>query len=201
MRADQPVSCTQLAARANAYRAAHRALKDAEIVAKKERGEALAALEQIHQPYIKARAVTEQYVSDLAIPKSLKSLATDTDKVDAIRTLLEILDLHDDEPGWASELTAGDFGRLAPEAIREISEWIGANANLEKAVRARMEAYTAAWEPFLGFRDVVRATYSSSSVHYRRLLVRSNGKLAVDDPVDGPGDGPVDGPAPGPTNG
>ncbi len=175
----------RLATEATAFHATDTGLKNAEVVAKKEHGEALGALVQIDQPYRKARVVTVQYVDDLAIPKTLKSLSTDTDKRDAIRTLVEILDAHDDEPGWAADLMAGDFGRLAPIAIREVSEWIDANGNLEKAVRARMDAYSAAYDRFLRFRDVVRETYTPSSIHYRRLLVRSNGKLAVDDPNDG----------------
>lgn len=174
----------KLAPVAVAFRAGHSGLKNAEVMAKKERSEGLAALEQIDQPYRKTRVVAQQYVKDLAFPKTLKSLPTETDKRDAVRGMLEIIDLHDDEPGWAADLSAGEFGRLAPEAIREISEWIEANGNLEKAVRARMDAYNAAYEPFLRFREVVRTVYSPSSVHYRRLLVRSNGKLAVEDPVD-----------------
>ncbi|HEY8427785.1 MAG TPA: hypothetical protein VIL20_05400 [Sandaracinaceae bacterium] len=182
----------KLAAKATRFRSSHKGLKNAETAAKKERREALAALEAIHPPYMQARSVAANYVTDLAIPVSLKSLSTETDKCDAIRDLLAILDTYDDEPGWASELVEGDFGRLAPEAIREVSEWIEANAALEKAVRERAEAYAEAYPAFLRFRDVVRTTYSPSSMHYRRLVVRSNGKLAVEDPVD-QGDGPIDG--------
>ncbi len=179
----------KLAADATTYRASHDGLKNAEVVAKKEHGEELQALEDVDQPYLKARTVTKIYVKDLAVPETLKSLSTDTDKRDALRSLLEILDANDDSPGWAADLTSGDFGRLAPIAIQQITEWITADGNLETAVHARQEAYAKAYERFLEFRDVVRATYTSSSIHYRRLLVRSSGTLAVEDPSSGGGNG------------
>lgn len=175
------------------FMGSHKGLLNAEVAARKERREGLQALETVDQPFRVARVVAQKYVVDLAIPKTLKSLSTETDKRNAIRELLELLDAHDDEPGWAKDLTDGEFGRLAPQAIRELSEWIDASANVEKAVRERIKAYAAAYGPFLDFRDVVREVYSSKSTHYRRLMIRPNGKLVVDDPVDGPSDDdPID---------
>lgn len=173
-----------LVSEAMTYRGAYQALMDAEKKAKKELREALKALVEIDQPYRKARTVTLLYVKDLAVPETLKSLDTDTDRKDAISTLLGILDEHDDEPGWAQDLTAGEFGRLAPEAIRELDELIKASSDLEKAMRARAKAYGPAYEAYLGFKQVVRNAYGASSRHYRRIHVKSNGKLAEDDPVD-----------------
>lgn len=173
-----------LAADAAAFIAAHKAIANAEKSHKKERAEALVALAEIEQPYIEARAAMEVFIDDLALPKALSTLETATDKRDAIASMLEIIDAHDDAPGWAKDLTDGAFGRLAPGAIREITEWIAADGDLEKAVRARAAAYGAAYPDFIAFRRVVRASYGKSSVHYRRLVVRSSGKLEVDDPTD-----------------
>lgn len=176
----------RLVSEAAAFRAAHKAVKDADEKASSERGQALDALAKIDQPYRQARAVALQYVTDLAIPDTLKSLDTDTDRRDAIRDLQALLDDHDDAPGWAKDLTDGEFGRLAPDAIREIDEWIAANGDLETATNARAAAYGPAYERYLGFKDVVRQTYGSSSIHYRRIHVRRGGKLAVDDPLEDP---------------
>lgn len=163
---------------------AHRAIENIEKAYKKERGEGLVILEKIDQPYIEARTAMGIFIKDLALPKTLKTLTTATDKRDAIARMLEILDAHDDEPGWAKDITDGAFGRLALEAIREISEWIKADGDLEKAIRERAAAFAAAYPAFLDFRSQVRASYGTSSVHHRRLIVRANGKLAVDDPAD-----------------
>jgi hypothetical protein len=169
---------------ATGFIAAHKAIENAEKALKKERGEGLVALTKIEQPYSEARTAAAIFIKELALPAALGSLTTETDKRDAIARLLEILDAHDDEPGWAKDLTDGAFGQLAPEAIREITEWIAANGDLEKAVRGRAAAYAAAYPAFLDFRSQVRASYGKSSIHYRRLLVRSNGKLVIDDPTD-----------------
>ncbi len=171
----------RFAEQAKAFRVAHKGAKNAEKSASKERMEAFEALAKIDQPYLKARAVAKLYVTDLAIPDTLKQLDTDTERADAVRDLLNLLDDHDDAPGWAQELTSGEFGTLAPEAVREIQEWIHANGDLEKAIDARAAAYGPAYERYLGFKDVVRNTYTPSSVHYRRIHVRKDGKLAVDD--------------------
>src|SRR5690606_5473232 len=163
---------------------AHLAVMDAEKKHKKERVEALVALAEIDQPYREARNAMAEFITDLALPKTLKSLPTATDKLDAIERMLEILDAHDDTEEWARVLLAGRFGTLAPVAIREISEWIEADGDLESAVRARTAAFAAAWPGFLSFRRQVRESYGDSSVYHRQLVVRASGKLAVDDPVD-----------------
>lgn len=180
----------KLAGPAATFLTTHKALVNAETKAKKEGAEALAALEAIDQPYRKARAVAQEYVVDLALPETLKSLSTDTDKSNAIKDLLGILDEHDDAPGWAAELTdatkPGSFGALAPTTIREIDEGVGANAGVEKAQRDRAAAYGPAYERYLGFKNVVRNTYGSKSMHYRRIHIRKNGRLLVEeDPVTG----------------
>lgn len=169
------------------YLAAYQGLADAEVVAKKEGDEGVKALASIGPAYLKARSVAARYVKDVALPETLKSLTTDTDRKTAIGELLSILDDNDEENDWAKELMTSvpgeprAFGELAPEAIREISEWTAANVALSKAVRKRAEAFGAAHEAYLEFKDVVRNTYGPKSIEYRRIHLRKNGKLAVDD--------------------
>ena len=174
----------KLAAAVAEFIASHKAIENAEKAHEKERSEALIMLAKIEQAYIEARTAMAIFIDDLALPKALSTLSTATDKRDAIATRWEMLDERDDEPGWAKDLTDGRFGQLALETIREITEWIAADGNLEKAVRARAAAYAAVYPPFLAFRGQVKASYGKTSVHYRGLVVRSNGKLAVDDPTD-----------------
>jgi len=189
----------RLATQAAGFIAAHKAILNAEQAHQKERSEALVALAKIEQPYIEARTAMAIFIEDLALPKALSTLSTATDKRDAIASMWEILDAHDDEPGWAKDLTDGQLGALAVETIREITEWIAADGNLEKAVRDRAAAYAAAYPRFLELRAQVKASYGKSSVHYRRLVIRSNGKLVVDDPTDADTD--VVDPTGGPTEG
>lgn len=174
----------KVATHAAEFLAAHKAILNAEKAHKKERSEALVMLAKIQQPYLEARTAMGMFVDDLALPKALTKLSTATDKRDAIATMWEILDALDDEPGWAKDITDGPFGQLALQTVIEVTEWIAADGDLEKAVRARAAAYAALYPVFLGFRSQVRASYGKSSVHYRGLVVRSNGKLAVDDPTD-----------------
>ena len=79
----------------------------------------------------------------------------------------------------------GPFGRKAADAVREVAEAIASSKTLDDAVKARAEAFGAAYERYLPFKDVVRATYGASSARYRRIHIRANGKLSVDDPEGG----------------
>lgn len=190
-----------LAAPAKVFLDAHAALEKAEAVAKKEGAEAVAALETIDPLYLKARAVADAYVKDSPIPRTLKSLRTDTDRKNALVEMLELLDEHDgdDEAGegggddagnWAKDLMTSEpgeppsFGELAPQVIQELVEWIAANLVVDEAEDARAKAYGPAYEAYLKFKNVVRNTYGKSSLRYRRIHVRKSGKLAVEDPND-----------------
>lgn len=184
----------KFAAPAQRYTNAYAALVDMEAKQRKERREALGILEDIDQPYKEARHVVAAFVKDLAIPLTLKSISTATDKLTAIERLLEIVDAHAPEEGeegegagegdsaesWAQAVLASPFGQLAPVAIREISEWTDADDELEKAVRERAAAFTEAWPRFLEFRRQVRLSYGQNSIHHRRLVVRATGRLAIE---------------------
>lgn len=182
----------KLAAAAARFLAAHRALLNVEQKRDKERGEALVTLEQIQQPYDEARTAMETFIADLAIPRSLSTLTTVTDQREAIGRMLEIIDARKATEQWAQDLSAAGFGALAPVALREIDEWVEASGDHEDAVRERALASAEAYPRFLRFRDQVRASYGDNSIHYRRLIVDSSGRLAVDDIDDVPVDTEVD---------
>jgi len=180
-----------LAVPGSAYLDADKALKDAEAKEKKERKEGLAALEAITDPYAKVRKLAFMYVKDRSLPAALSDLPTDTDKMEGIRLLLEIVD-ENKAADWAKELvedtSPNSFVNLAPIAIREIDEWSRASVSVQKARNKRAELYGVAYEAYLSFKDMVRTVFGPSSIHYRRIHVKSNGKIALDD-VDGDDDG------------
>jgi hypothetical protein len=108
----------------------------------------------------------------LVLPETLKSVRTDTDKMDAIESLQEVLEANG-AAGWAQDLLGGDFGRLAPDTIREIDEAIQVDASLAAARRARAQAFGPAHEAYLSFKRLVRAACGPTSRDYRRIHIRS----------------------------
>lgn len=167
---------------AMAFRATHAALRAAETASGKEGAEARVALLAIDAPYRLARAIAFSYVPTLQIPTTLKQQPTDTDKMNAIRALLRVLDERDETEAWAAEQLEGDFGRLAPDAIREIEEWIQANKDLQRARDARIAAAAPAYERFLAFKDVVRQAYGSKAIQYKRIHLRPGAAEAPAEP-------------------
>jgi hypothetical protein len=155
------------------FRNAHTALGSAETKAKKETGEGRAALAAIDSPYRVTRSAALSFVPSLTLPSTLKQQPTDTDKMLAIRSLLRELDARDETEAWAAAELAGEFGRLAPDTIREIEEWVQANKDLQHARDARASATGLAYERFLAFKDVVRQAYGSKSRQYKRIHLRS----------------------------
>lgn len=155
------------------FRTAHIELGSAETKAKKESGEGRTALAAIDSPYRVTRATALSYVPSLTLPTTLKQQPTDTDKMIAIRGLLRELDARDEAEPWAAAELAGEFGRLAPDTIREIEEWIQANKDLQHARDARVTAAGVAYERFIAFKDVVRQAYGSKSRQYKRIHLRS----------------------------
>jgi hypothetical protein len=179
----------RLAPRAEAFRAAAAALIDAEASATKERREVDSAVARIAAPYKLARSIVRARMSELAVPENLGSLATDTDKKLAIGELLEGIERSSGEP-WADEILAGDFGRLAPEAIREIDEGVLASASRKAAADARAAAAGPAYEEYLSFKAAVLAGMGRRSAAYQRLARRVHSGAgdepapAVEEPAD-----------------
>lgn len=174
-----------LAGPAAEYDATHKELVLAEEEAKKQGGEALAALQRIDQPYSVARSLSRMYMPDITLPTALGTLRTETDKKNAIQTLHDMLARRAESEEWARKVLEGEFGQLAPETVREINEWIVANAAVQKARKRRATAYGLAYEAFMDFKDLVRNAYGKSSREYRRLHVRNLERgTDVDDGAD-----------------
>ena len=166
-----------------AFRAAHAGLTAAETRARKEGAEGRASLAAIDAPYRITRAVAFSFVPELLLPTTLKQQSTDTDKMNAIGGLLRVLDERDEAEAWAADLLASDFGRLAPDTIREIEEWIQANKDLQQARDARVAASGPAYERFIAFKDVVRQVYGSKSRQYKRIHLRAAAAETAADPT------------------
>ncbi len=155
---------------AEEFLGADRAVNVAESAASKENKEASAALVEIDGLYRESRAVALAFVPTLKVPDTLKRQPTDTDKVNAIEALLDVIDDHAGKD-WADELLGGGFGLKAPLAIKEINEAIEANKELSSAREARAKAFGPAYEHYLAFKRVVREAYGPQSKEYKRIHV------------------------------
>lgn len=164
---------------ADAFLAAFKKLIAAESAANKEGAEAHAALASFDQPYQAARAMAKGYLPNEVLPDTLKSLATDTDRKNAILRLRSLLEAHQDAP-WAKAQLDGPFGAKAADVVREVTEWIAANADLSGAVTTRASAYGPAYEQYLTFKNIVRTTLGSASHQYRRIHIRAGASDATD---------------------
>jgi hypothetical protein len=161
-----------LRAAAEAFLYAHAAVRKTETAFRKENREALDALASLNAPYREARSVVLAFAPETVLPDTLRSLSTDTDRLDAIEQLLDTLDDHAGE-AWADELTQGTFGQLAASAVKELNEAIVANKALSAAREARAAAYGPAYERYLRFKRVVRDALGPKSRQYQRIHLRS----------------------------
>ena len=165
---------------AQTYLAAYDKLIKAESAAKKEGAEANTALTDFDQPYASARAMVRGFLPNEVLPDTLKSLATDTDRKNAIIHLRNALEAQGDATAWAKAQLDGPFGTHAADVIREVSEWIDANGAVADAVTARAAAYGPAYEKYLAFKNIVRTTHGRSSHQYRRIHIRGSADSSVD---------------------
>jgi 3-oxoacyl-ACP reductase-like protein len=139
----------------------------------KENREALDALVSLDGPYRVARAAVLAMLPNTDLPDTLKSQPTDTDQLNAIARLLDLIDDHVGEQ-WADVLLAGEFGTKAAKTVQELSESIAANKALSKARSDRAAAYGPTYEKYLRFKQVVRNAYGPGSKQYRRIHLRSS---------------------------
>ena len=168
-----------------AYKATHDALPAAEAKAAKERGEGFVALGKIDQPYRVARAAVLLHRPYESLPETLKMQPTDTDKLNAVQALLHVLEAADAaHETWAGPLLTGEFGTLAPEVVREVSEAIAASTDLSHAVQARSAAYQPAYDAYLRFKNVVRQVFGATSREYHSIHIRA-GHASDADPTAG----------------
>lgn len=156
-----------------AFLTASKAVDTARSAFAKENGEALAALDEVDGPYRVARSSVLAVLPETVLPETLKSLPTDTDKVNAIERLTDVIDDHVGKP-WADTLLAGPFGTLGPKVVKEITEAVAANLALSKAMRERAAAFGPAHEVYMRFKRVVRDALGPGSKQYRRIHLRAS---------------------------
>jgi hypothetical protein len=160
-----------LAAPAMRFRAAHKAIADAETAAGTANAEALQALEDFDHHFRAARALARAYIPALATPDTLKRQPTDTDKASAIQDLFDILASRAGET-WAKTCVESAFGKLAPGVIEALRRADDCATKLAEARRARAEAYGPAYAQFLAFKRVVREAHGPRSRTYARIHLR-----------------------------
>jgi len=163
-----------------AYLALDNAVSDATTALTKENREAFAALATLDAPYRVARSALVAVLPDTDLPDTLKSLPTDTDQLNAIERLIDLIDDHVGTP-WADALLKGEFGEKAPKTATEIQEAIAANKALSKAQSSRAAAYGPTYEKYIKFKRVVRDAYGPGSKQYRRIHLRASPGAAVED--------------------
>jgi hypothetical protein len=126
----------------------------------------------LDEPFRTARSTALAFDPTLVLPEPLEVQPTDTDRVTAIETIIDVVDDHIGAP-WADEILAGELGTKGPNVVREINEAIAANKNVSAARQARAEAYGPTYERFLRFKRVVRDALGPSSPQYRRIHGRT----------------------------
>ncbi len=158
---------------ADQFHEAYDSVAKAESSFNKENREAIEALTALDAPYREARSVIKAYAPETVLPETLKVLRTDTDKLDAIEKLVDVLDDHSGEP-WADELSQGEIGKKAAATVKELNESIAANKALAAARDARASTYGPAYERYLRFKRVVRDALGAKSAQYKRIHIRAN---------------------------
>lgn len=138
----------------------------------KETSEAENALEALDQPYRETRSVVKAFVPTINVPATLKQLPTDTDRLNAIEVLLEVVNDYKTTP-WGVDLANGSFAQNAVAATKEFDEAIAANKQLGEARVARAAAFDPAYAAYLRFKQVVRDAYGPTSVEYKRIHLRA----------------------------
>ena len=167
------------------YLAAHSAVAKAETALRKEHKEATDALITIDAPYREARSVVRAFAPETVLPDTLKAQPTDTDQLNAIKTLVGTLDEHSGQ-AWADEITQGEFGQHAAATVKELNEAIAADKQLASAREARAAAYGPAYERYLRFKGVVRNALGAKSRQYKRIHLRAASSASDDAPETKP---------------
>lgn len=161
-----------LKAPAEACIQAHEAIAEAEGACARARREAAEALDGLDPHYKVARAVVLAFLPDVVLPDTLKSLATDTDKLNAIAAVLKAINDNASE-AWAAGLLAGPFGASGPKAADALKAAVASSKALSKARDERGAAVALAHAKFVPWKRVVREALGSRSVQYRRIHITS----------------------------
>lgn len=154
-----------------AFCKAHEDVSDAMSSYGRDTREAVEAFDVLDMHYKLARTMVRAFVPDKVLPDTLRSLETDTDKLNAIKSILVALNKHAGEK-WADDILAGDFGVQGPKAAKDLEDAIASNKALAEARDARAEAYGPAYEKLVVFRRVVRDALGSKSKQYKRLQLK-----------------------------
>jgi hypothetical protein len=157
---------------ADTFLSAHVAVRTAETSFRKDNREAFDAIGALNTPYQEARRLVLAFAPETVLPDALRSLSTDTDRLDAIEQMLDALDDHAGER-WADDLAQGSFGQLAASVVKELNEAIAANKALDAAREARAAFYGPAYERYLRFKRVVREAHGAKSRQYQRIHLRN----------------------------
>ena len=120
--------------------------------------------------YRATRSVALAFHPALKVPETLKRQTTDTDKLIAVTTLVDLVTSHATED-WAKDELAGEFGSLSQTYTAELNLVITNARLLSTAKQTRATLYPEAYEKFLSFKQVVKDTLGASSPEYRRLKV------------------------------
>jgi hypothetical protein len=175
-----------LAEDATTYLALNTAVSKAMTDFAKENREALEALRSLDAPYLVARSAVAAILPGADVPETLKSQPTDTDKLNAVGLLIDVIDDHVGKE-WADKLLAGEFGTKGLQTVKELEEAIDANKAVAKAKTDRATAYGPTYEKFLRFKQVVRNAYGPSSKQYKRLHIRQAAGSDTPPPAGGTG--------------
>lgn len=158
---------------ATAYLNAQRDVTKMESANAKETSEAEMALEALDQPYRETRSVVKAFVPTIHVPMTLKQLPTDTDRLNAIEALLDVVNEYK-ATSWGGDLMNGAFAQKAAMSRKEFEEAIAANKHLGEARMNRTATYEPAYEAYLRFKRVVRDAYGHTSVEYKRIHLRTS---------------------------
>lgn len=142
-------------------------------------------LAAIDAPYREARSVVLAFLPAAELPHTLKVEPTDTDKQNAIASLLKVLESNAGK-AWADELKVDDFGKQAPGALVVLGDAIEANKALSDARHERAISYGEAYERYLRFKRVVRDALGQKSKHYKRIHIRGTHTDEQSTPVTAP---------------
>lgn len=158
--------------KAEAFVLAYRLAVKAESTWATEGFEAQLAIASFDKPFREARSVVMAFVPTVIVPATLKQLNTDTDRLQAIKDLVSIVDEHKGL-AWADELLGGDFGQNAEATKSEMLGAISASSALDKARKARATTFDPAYEAYLRFKRVVKDALGATSTEYKRIHVRA----------------------------
>ncbi len=157
---------------AETFLAAHVAVRKAETSFRKDNREAFDALAALNTPYQEARRVVLAFAPETVLPDALRSLSSDTDRLDALEQMLDALDDHAGEM-WADDLAQGTFGQLTASVVKDLNEAMAANKALCAAREARAAFYGPAYERYLRFKRAVREAHGAKSRQYQRIHLRN----------------------------